>query len=160
MGWNCTIAVVPDATLADLNAAGVPPQGSPLTGDGALSSSFQGVAAGERSGSVVLVCSDMSLLDGVEQLSHRLGRRTVASASFGSTGDTWVWQVHGAGADRTWVWQSGEVVVDEGPAMDQEQAVEQLDEDGLFTLLAAVTGFTVDDDFLRSSCQPVTWPPM
>lgn len=87
MGWNCTIALVHDATLADLASIGWTPTGATVAWDEATSSGFGGVAAWERDGTLVLASGGLEL-SGADRELATLGTSYVAI--FGSVSDTWV----------------------------------------------------------------------
>jgi hypothetical protein len=121
MGWNCTIALVHGATLGDLASIGWTPTSTSTTWQEATVSSFQGIAAWERDGTLVLASGDLELIGAHEALAT-LGPAYVAI--FGSVSDTWVLM---------------------GPT-DEHLA----DEDALFERLAAV-GLTYDERLEEAS---------
>ncbi|WP_134766910.1 hypothetical protein [Nocardioides sp. 1609] len=134
MGWNCTIAVVHDASLADLVPLGWTPTTESVAWDEATGSGFEGIAGWERDGDVILASGGPDLVDAVERLG-RVG--PVHLGLFMSVTDVHVWETAGPVGRRTWSWTVDGPAVDEGAPHPAEAGIERLDEDTLFDLLAA-----------------------
>lgn len=138
MGWNCSITIVPGATLDDLRRAGAAVAADRIYGEHALTSGFDGVAAGEMDGNLVLLASEP--IAGVDELASHLGREAF-DTMFSSVSDTYVWRVVGPSGTRLLVSSEGETVASNGTRHPAEAELDGLDEDGLFGLLERATGF-------------------
>ena len=160
MGWNCTISVVPGATLDDLRSAGISVSAERIYGDQATTGGSAG-AAGELDGNLVLLASDPVGFDGFEELTRRIGRDGF-DAIFSSVASTYVWRTVTAEGTRLLVWSQGEEVENSGPPHPAEAGLAELDEDSLFALLERATGFAAVLDGSAEpeggGFHPITWP--
>lgn len=147
MGYNMTVTVLDDTTLADLASLGVQPVGAPIHSDHATSLDFDGIGAIQRGERLVLLASSLELTTTAPEWIARLGR-TGATATWGSTADTYVWQVDGPATHRLLVVAGFEVVQEEGAPLPEEAQVEVSweddPEDWLFSLLEQRTGYALD----------------
>jgi hypothetical protein len=144
MGWNCTVALVRGATVADLGRLGWTPTPSTVAWDEATSSAFDGIAAWERDGDLVVASGGLQLLGEVERLG---ALADTCAGVLGSVSDTYLWETAGPAGEsarRLWHWSVGEVVLDSGTPHPAEAGVERLDEDAVLDLLQAA-GLTWDD---------------
>lgn len=162
MGWNCTIAVVRGARVADLAPMGWEATPETVSWDDATSSGFVDVAAWERDDLLVLAGGPLDLVEHAEALGA-LGPTYVGL--FHSVTDTYVWEVAGDVGRRSWTWSAHEEVDSLGTPHPAEAGVAQLDEDALFDLLRA--GGLVYDEALEQATftvlagtrAPATAPP-
>lgn len=156
MGVNVAVMVVRGARVADLAPLGYRPTGMPIPGDVATSSRAE-LSALQHDAHTVLLDAGYAWIDLGERVASGIGR-PVATALFGSTNDTWLFQLDvPGGAQRRIVWSQG-ALADETGAPLPEEAAGPLDEERLGRLLARVTGFPGDLDWLRASWQPLTFP--
>ena len=150
------MVVVRDARVADLAPLGYRPTGMPIGGDVAASSRAD-LSALQHGPNVVLLDAGYAWIDLGERVAAALGR-AVATALFGGTSDTWVFQLDVPGrGQRRIVWSQGGLADETGAPIPEEPSG-PLDEERLGTLLARVTGFPGDLDWLRASWQPLTFP--
>jgi hypothetical protein len=156
VGVNVAVVVVRDARVADLASLGYRPTGMPITGDVAASSRAE-LSAMQHGSNVVLLDAGYAWIDLVERVAQSLGR-PVATALFGSVSDTWLFQLDVPGrATRRIAWSQGALADDTGARLPDEQDG-PLDEERLGRLLARVTGFPGDVDWIAASWQPLTFP--
>lgn len=158
MSWNCLFIVARNADRTDLARIGIEPNGAPVTADEARRPSFPGVSAMQHGTDLVFINGDQSLMTAGPLLASLLERETV-TALFAGVSDSYLWRVDSPLMERTWMAQGGETLGDTGLAIPEERGITTLDEDGLFSLLLARTGFGSDDAWLSAVAQPVTWPP-
>ncbi|QCR18793.1 hypothetical protein C1N71_04450 [Agrococcus sp. SGAir0287] len=148
--------MVRDARVADLAPLGYRPTGAAIGGDVAASSRAD-LSALQHGRNVVLLDAGYAWIDVGERVAAALGR-PVATALFGGTSDTWLFQLDVPGRpQRRIVWSQGRIADETGAPLPEETAG-PLDEARLGTLLARVTGFPGDLDWLRASWQPLTFP--
>ncbi|MFW6773378.1 hypothetical protein ACOACO_03765 [Nocardioides sp. CPCC 205120] len=138
MGFNLHVVVLEHSSVDRLAVAGWLPSGASVSTDEASHSWYDGIAAYESGGHVVLLDPAMQLAGQTADLATSLGT-TVVSATFGSTAEVHAYQVDGPDVSRLVVLQEGEVVEDRGEALPEEAGVRRDDggEDWLFDVLAA-----------------------
>ena len=157
MGWNVAVVVVRDARVADLAPLGYRAFGMPVTGDVAAGSTGPELSALQHGAHTVLLDAGYAWIDLGERVVAGL-RRPVATALFGSVSDTWLFQLDVPGREtRRVVWSQGQAADEAGARLPEEQPG-PLDEAALGTLLARVTGFPGDLDWLHARWQPLTFP--
>ncbi|GAA2172006.1 hypothetical protein GCM10009846_08230 [Agrococcus versicolor] len=156
MGVNVAVVVVRGARVAELAPLGYRPTGMPIPGDVAASSRAE-LSAMQHGANVVLLDAGFAWIDLAERAAQALAR-PVATALFGSVSDTWLFQLDVPGrATRRIAWSQGALADDTGARLPEEPTG-PLDEERLGTLLARVTGFPGDTDWLAASWQPLTFP--
>ncbi|MDF9716669.1 hypothetical protein INN71_16785 [Nocardioides sp. ChNu-153] len=138
MGFNLHLVVLEHSSVDRLAVAGWLPTGATVSAEEASHSWYDGIAAYESAGHVVLLDPTLRLAGRTGDLATSLGT-TVVSATFGSTAEVHAYQVDGPDVSRLVVLQEGEVVEDQGGALPEEAGVRRDDggENWLFDLLAA-----------------------
>lgn len=156
MGVDVAVMVVRGARVADLAPLGYRPAGMPIPGVVATSSRAE-LSALQHGAHTVLLDVGYAWIDLGERVASGIGR-PVATALFGSTSGTWLFQLDAPGrAQRRIAWHEGELADETGAPLPEEVAG-PLDEGRLGGLLARVTGFPGDLDWLSPSWQPLTFP--
>lgn len=155
MGWNCVIGVIADTNLSDLADADFTVEASTVTGEVATSMEFTGIAVQQVGEALVLLNSDLGLVDQIDRLRDGLNS-DVHVANFASTADTYWWRVTGPSGDREWLFSEHEQVLDSGTRHAAEEGIEELDEDTLFTILDRLIG---TEDYLERDYHPLAAAP-
>lgn len=151
MGWKAVIAVAPGARVADLPKVGWTPTGETDSADEAASTTYEGIAALEQPGRLVLL-GGVDLMESVESFR---GLGEVYLAMMMSTVDMYQWRVLRPGGDRDLMYSEGSLVNDEGEPLAEEQSLGELGEDELFELLQRTTGFVIDEAFMTADAQVI-----
>jgi hypothetical protein len=152
MGFNCMLAVVRDATVADLAAVGMTPVGEPVDGD-------EGLAAGtyvlQQHGTDVVVLDGTSMFIDAAPIIASLTGREVVGVILSSVADTYGLDAITPGGRRQVVSQEGEIVLDRGEALPGEPAA--WDEDTTLELFERLSGRSTGD-VLDAQGVPVRGP--
>ena len=144
MGWKMAMSIVRGATVDDLAKAGYTPDGRTTSGDEASADGFAADRCVTAVGDDLVIVGQGTGDSPGPGIAEALGVEVVTTL-FMSTVDYYEWTVNSPGVHRSWVCGEGEVVVDEGTALPEEERVLVLDEDSLFALVAARTGIDTDD---------------
>lgn len=156
MGWNLHLSVVRGRTTADLAALGMfGLADEPVTAE---------EATGLPSPAVAQAGEDLLFIDGAMiatefnvVLAAKLGAEVVTGI-FSSVSDAYVWSVlQPDGSHRSLAVSGGVTAQEEGAPTPEEQGIEILDEDTLFTLLEKRTG--LDEGWLELPAYPLVNAP-
>ena len=144
MGWKMAMTIVRGATVEDLAKAGYAPNGQTTSGDEAAVDGFDPSLCVTAVGEDLVIVGQSNGESFGPAIAEALGVEVVTTL-FMSTVDYYEWTVNGPDVHRSWVCGEGEVVIDEGTPLPEEERVMLLDEDSLFELVRSRTGIDTDD---------------
>ena len=143
MGWKMAMTIVRGATVDDLAKAGYAPNGRTTSGDEAASNGFDPSLCVTAVGEDLVIVGQSNGEAYGPAIAEALGVEVVTTL-FMSTVDYYEWTVNSPEVHRSWVCGEGEVVVDEGTPLPEEERVMLLDEDSLFELVRSRTSIDTE----------------